>query len=557
MDGGDHPTVRSSPGEQLERARAAYSEYRWDVAYEGFQAVARESELDAGDLAALADAAWWLGRTDESLSFSEEVYRRHLHGSHVPQAARLAVEIGFLWLLRGEAMLASGWISRASRLLDGTPESASHGYLAFLQVEEHLGAGRYTEAIETSRWMQTLADRHHDPTLCAVGLVLEGIAEIRAGRVDHGLRVIDEAMLPVHAGEVSPNWAGNLYCHVMDICFELLDLRRARAWTDATERWCDQHSNAAMFTGICRVHRAQLLHASGEWDAAEQHVALTCEELADMNVGVVAEGHYRIGEARRVRADHDGADVAFRRAHELGRDPQPGLALLRLAQGDGREASAALRSALATVDLELHRVPLLVAQVEVAATCADPDVATEAADELATIADRFATPGLEASAMQCDGIARLAQGRPDDAVGPLHRAWRLWSELDARHDAARSRVRLAEALAATGDVDSAERELAAARLVLTELGAVADLRTLHDDVGHGATADPPGGLTSRELQVLRCVCAGHTNRQIAAELAISEKTVARHLSNIFVKLDVSSRTEAAAFAFANGVADAR
>lgn len=558
MEGNDAPAFHDPPHERLDRARAAYREYRWDEAYRLFRAAAEHGPLEAIDLASLADAAWWLGRTDESLELSEEVYRHHLHGSHVPQAARLAVEIGFLWLLRGEHTLGSGWINRAARLLEGAPESAAHGYLGYIQVEEHLGAGRYEEAIETSRWMQGLADRHDDPTLCAVGLVLQGAAEIRRGRVEAGLRVIDEAMLPIHAGEVSPNWAGNLYCHVIDLCFDLMDFRRAREWTDATERWCDQHSNAAMFAGICRVHRAQLLHIEGNWEAAERHAAVTCQELADMNVGVVAEGHYCIAESHRVRAEYERAEEEYRRSHELGRDPQPGLALLRLAQGDGTRASVGLRSALAAVDSDLHRVPLLAAQVEIAAACHDSTVAADSAAELAAIADSFASIGLVASARHAEGVARLTADEHTEAVAPLRHAWRCWHELDAPYDAARTRVRLAEALEATGDTETAERELSTARSVFTEMGAVEDLRAL--DRRHGATGEAdrlPGGLTVREVEVLRCVCAGWTNRQIAIELSISEKTVARHLSNIFVKLDVASRTEAAVFAFTHGLVDHR
>ena len=563
MEGNEGPDVHGQPSDRadvpLDRARAAYRAYQWDDAYHQFRAAAADEPLEATDVASLADAAWWLGRTDESLELSEQVYRHHLHGSHVPQAARLAVEVGFLWLLRGEVTLGSGWIGRATRLLEGEPESAADGYMAFLQVQEHLGAGRHEEAIETSRWMRGLADRHDDPTLCAVGLVLEGVAEIRRGRVEVGLRVIDEAMLPVHAGEVSPNWAGNLYCHVMDLCFEMMDLRRARAWTDATERWCDQHSNAAMFVGICRVHRAQLLHVEGDWEAAERHAARTCEELADMNVGVVAEGHYRIAESHRVRAEHERAEVAYRRSHELGRDPQPGLALLRLAQGNRAAASASLRSALSAIDNDLHRVPLLAAQVDVAAACDDPIVATESAAELAAIADTFQSVGLVASAQYAEGVARLALDEPTIAVAPLRHAWRCWNELNAPYDAARTRARLAEALEASGDAETAELELTTSRKVFAQLGAAEELRALDHRFGSsghiGDTGDSPGGLSAREIEVLRCVCAGRTNRQIATELMISEKTVARHLSNIFVKLDVASRTEAAAFAFTHGLAD--
>jgi ATP/maltotriose-dependent transcriptional regulator MalT len=536
----------------LEQAREACARFRWDDAYEQYRAAAERTALEVEDLAALADAAWWLGRTDESLALSEEVYRRHLQGAHAPQAAMLAIDIGFLWMLRGEPTVGSGWISRAKRMMSDAPESAAHGYLAYLEVEEALGVGRYEEAIERCRWMADLADRHGDATLCAVALVLLGGAQIRRGEVATGLQVIDEAMLGVRAGHVAPSWAGNLYCHVMDLCFELADLDRARAWTDATERWCDQHSNAAMFRGICRLHRGQLLHLEGRWAAAEQHADRACRDLADMNLGVVAEGRYRIAEVHRLRDEHAAAEQGYARAHELGRDPQPGLALLRLAQGRGTTAMAALRGALAGAERALDRVPLLVAMVQVAAACDEADAAAGAAEELARIAQDFGTPGLEASACEAAGLTHLVRGEPAEALPCLRDAWRRWWQLDAPYDAARLRAHLAEALMAVGDAEAAAREVEAARAVFADLGAAGNLRELD---GILADAEPPGGLSAREVEVLRCVCAGHTNRQIATALTISEKTVARHLSNIFVKLGVASRTEAAAYAFKHGLED--
>lgn len=491
----------------LALAREAYGRFQWGDAYRHYREVAEAEPLGAEDLAALADAAWWLGYTDESLSLSEEVYRHHLHGENVPRAARLAIEIGFLWLLRGQPTVGSGWVSRARRMLGDAPECAAHGYLRYLEVEEALGAGHFDKAIELSRWLQGLADRCGDPTLGAVGMVLEGGAEVRRGNVEPGLALIDEAMLPVRAGEVLPNWAGNLYCHVMDLCFELSDIRRARAWTEATERWCDQHSNAAMFVGICRVHRAQLLHLEGAWDAARQHAARTCHDLADMNVGVVAEGHYRIAELHRLRDEHGAAEEEFARAHELGRDPQPGLALLRLAQGKGEAAATALRTALAAAVRPLDRVPFLAAQVEVAAAGGRAEDAVRAADELARIADTFNTPGLVASAGAAAGIAALAGGEPTGALPLLRDAARRWRELNARHNAARMRARVAEALAAAGDTEAAAREAEAARVVFTELGAAHDVRALDRALGAAAPAEAPAatGVAFRVLGLLEVV----------------------------------------------------
>jgi DNA-binding NarL/FixJ family response regulator len=538
----------------LQQARDAYARGRWDLAHAGYAEVAATGHLEVDDLAAYADAAWWLGRNDESLELSEQVYRRCLQGERAPAAARLAVEIGFLWLLRGEETIGSGWISRANRLLADAPDCAQHGYLRYLDVLAALGEAAFDRAIAGARDMAVLAQRHDDPTLEAIALVLEGVATVRSGQVARGLAICDEAMLPVRAGDVTPNWAGNLYCQVMGLCFELGDFTRARAWTDATERWCDQFSNAAMFTGICRVHRAQLLHLEGAWDQAEVRAEQACRDLADLNVGVVAAGHYEVGQLRRLRGDDEEAARAYDRAHELGRDPQPGWALLRLAQGDAAAARAAIETALAAAGQALERPPLLAARLEIAEATDDADLADATAHELRQLAEEFATPGLRAEASQAEGVALLLHGEPERALGPLRAACRRWCDLQAPYAMARNQVRLARALEAIGDVEAAARERARAATTFEVLGARRDLQALSD----AARAEPaPGGLSRRETEVLRLVADGASNAAIAGQLTISERTVERHVSNIFLKLQVASRMEAARFAFAHGLADLR
>jgi DNA-binding NarL/FixJ family response regulator len=534
----------------LRQARAAYARHRWDVAHAGFATAATTSELAIEDLAAFADAAWWLGRTDESLELSEQLYRRCLQGDRTPAAARLAVEVGFLWLIRGEQHIGSGWISRARRLLADVPECPEQGYLRYLDVLEALAAARFDDARAIAQEIQALATRYEDPTLVAIALVFEGVATVRSGEVARGLALCDEAMLTVRAGEVVPSWAGNLYCQVMGLCFELADVERARAWTDATERWCDQFSNAAMFTGICRVHRAQLLHLDGDWDRAEARAAQACRDLADMNVEVVAAGHYEIGELKRVRGDDAGAEEAFARAHDLGRDPQPGWALLRLAQGDTAAARASLGAALTAADQPLARVPLLTALVDVADELGDGELADTVAQELTRIAATFGTPGIRARAAGATGVAHLLAGEPDKALVAIRDACRRWRELRCRYDVARTQARLARALDAVGDLEAAAREREQAAAGFEEVGARRDLEAL-DRAAGSRTA--PGGLTDREVEVLGLVADGATNAAIADRLTISERTVERHVSNIFLKLDVSSRTQAARFAFEHGL----
>jgi len=416
----------------LQLARDAYQRRDWAVARDRFTAARRGGPLPVSDVVALADSAWWLGLTDEALSGYEQAYRLHVRDEQLPQAARLAMQIGFLCLLRGNAVAGSGWLSRARRLLRDLPECVEHGYL-LLDVDG---------AVAGAPQVQTVATRFADHTLHSAGLVSEGIALIKQGLVGDGLAILDEAMLPVRADEVSPDWAGNFYCQVMGVCHELADLRRAREWTEATERWCDQFPSAVMFAGICRVHRVQPLQIEGAWDRAEREAVRVCAELADMNVAVVAEAQYLLGDIRRLRDDHAGAEQAYKRAHELGRDPQPGLGLLRLAQGRAGAASASIRAALAAQTRDrLARARLCAAQVENAAR-------------------------------QARGAVVLAQGRPAEALTVLREACQSWQDLDAPYDAAKVRVLLAQACLALGDEDGAALELDAAATVFGRLGAM-------------------------------------------------------------------------------------
>lgn len=538
-------------GTDLDRARMAYAAFRWEEACEGFGAQ-HVDELADEDLAAFADASWWCGRTDASLDLSEVLYRRCLAGDDALPAARLALDMGFLWLIRGEATVGSGWLARAHRLLAGRPVGAEHGYLHNVEVLELLEAGRLDAAAELARAMCALGRRHGDPTLCALATVLEGVADVRVGRVDIGLARVDEAMLAVRAGEVRPSWAGNLYCQVMSLCIELGDTPRARAWTDATERWCQEHGNAAMFTGICRVHRAQLLHLEGDWAAAERSAERACRDLADMNVGAVAAARYELGELHRRRGDLTAAEAAYTHAQELGHDPQPGLALLRLAQGRTTAARTAVDASLATRDQPLRRAPQLAAQVTIAGATGDTATARAAADELRSIAERFPSPVLVATARHAEGSARRLTGDAPGAVALLRDAASRWRELSAPFEAAQARLELSHALTAIGDLDGAGTERATARRVLADLGASLDAAQY---TGRGR-GDALGGLTGREQQVLELVATGATNAAIATRLTISERTVERHLSNLFAKLEVSSRTEAARVALLHGLAHA-
>jgi ATP/maltotriose-dependent transcriptional regulator MalT len=535
------------PEAVLDAARGAYAQRRWDAARDAFAAVADPSTLTADDLAALADCAWWSGRVDESVATGARAFQVFLREGRPRQAAMAAVGVAVNLLVRGDDVTGAGWLGQARELLDGEPECVEQGYLAYLlEVEGSLDEPDQEAVLAAARRIRELGRRLGDATLVAAGLVGEGRVLVRRGNVRDGMARFDEAMVHVLAGEVLPDWAGNIYCHLMSASHELGDLRRARSWVRATSRWLETLPVAALFTGICRVHRSQVLQATGDWERSEVEAARVCADLADVACLTVAEGHYQLGELARLRGRPATAEAAYRRAHRLGRDPQPGLSLLRLQERRPDVAAAGIRTALLAESANrLVRARLQAAHAEIALAAGDLPAAEGAVRELEVTAQRYASPDFAAAALQWRGALSLARGRPDHALATLTAARRAWGELHAAHDCARVRVLLARAHQELGDADTADLELDAAAAVFDRLGAVPDAAAAAVLRGAGAL---PGGLTSREAEVLACLAAGRSNAEIATALVISRKTVARHLSNIFAKLGVPTRTAAAAWA---------
>jgi DNA-binding NarL/FixJ family response regulator len=532
----------------LERARAAYADRQWSQAREAYLAARAAAPLSAEDMAALSDAAWWEGAIDESLSACEEAYRLFLHGDdpRPRPAAMLAIEIGFSWYLRGEEAMGSGWISRARRLLEAESDCAEHGYLQSLAIDDALGAGDFIGAIEAARAVAAVGARHGDEALSSYALVGEGVALIKQGRVRDGLAVLDEAMLAVVAGRVRPTWAGNIYCQLMSVCAELADLRRAQQWTDATARWCEGFSNAVMFVGVCRVHRAQLLQVHGDWASAEEEIAQVCRDLAAMNVGAVGLALYELGEVRRMRGDLPGAATAYAQAHEHGKEPQPGLALVWVAEGKPSAALQALAACEARTNDPLAKTRLWEALVQAAVAAGDLAAARAAAGALDETAATYASPGLLAAAAQSRGLLCLAAGDAAAAVEALRSACRQWQDLEAPYRVAQTRLALAEALEHSGDEHGAALERDAAATALARLGAVPPMPA-------GRPVVLPDGITRREAEVLALVARGLTNREVADALVLSERTVARHLANLYTKIGVTTRTAATTYAHRHGL----
>ena len=521
-----------SDAEKLRRRRD------WSAAYDAFAALTdRTNEVVEGQ----AEAAWWLGRMDESIRLYTEAYRGFKEAGSGEDAARVAVLLSIHTRLVGEASQSAGWVGRAQRGLEQLPESAAHGYPLYLGTAGLLG-GDLVAAEASALRMQDLGRRHGDPTLVALGVYFEGRVRIRQARVAEGLALLDESMVAALSDELGPLWTGAIYCGLMDACSELRDLRRASEWTEATRRWSDPLPLASLYPGICRVHRAQNLQRRGEWDEAEQEALGACEDMVDIDVFAVADAYYEVGEVRRLRGDLDGAEQAYTQAHSYGRDPQPGIALLRLVQGRVQHAGASISAALATESgSRLERAPLLAAWVDIALAAGELDPAQVAADELVDIAETFDSPGLCAEGHRCRGEVLLASGRAVESLGALRMAFNAWRELDVPFETARTRLLLARAHTQLGDADGAAREAAAAQACFDKLGVM---------VPHSRTT---AGLTAREVEVIRLLASGMSNREIAEALVLSPKTVARHLSNIFTKTGTTSRSGATAYAYDHGL----
>jgi len=543
----------------LQDARDAYAARSWSQARAHFEA-ARTSgeELTADDLYHLSDAAWWEGDNERTLESCEAAYRRYIDDGSPRRAAMAATDIALVHFLRGDDTVGSGWVSRAQRHLQDEDEGAEHGWLMYvLEVEGALDGeitpdeeASYASILDASRRVQELGRCHRDRTLEAVGVLGEGRVLVKIGRVREGLALLDEALIAALSDELNPQWAGNIYCHLMAAAHELVEVKRAREWTEATARWLDALSAAVTYLGICRVHRSQVHQLAGDWDRAEGDALRVCEELGESHRSATAEAHYQIGEIRRLRGALVPAEEAYERAHARGRDPQPGLALLRLAQGRTRAAHTSVTSAVVAETRPLARARLLSAQIEIALASRERSEAERACDELEGIAATYRSSGLDVAARHARGSVLLADGRPHDALSVLRDACQRWTDLDAPYDCARVRLQLARAYRALKDEDAVRRELDAAERTLRRLGAATDLEA----VSELRQPTLPGGLSTREAEVLALVAAGKTNREIASILVVSHKTVARHLSNIFTKLGVGSRTAAAAFAIEHDLA---
>jgi class 3 adenylate cyclase len=462
--------------EPLEAGREALRRHAWREGYELLESADATASLSAEDLEGLAAAAWWTGRLEACISARERAFAGYTAADDRPRAAIVAMALAKDYYAKQSSSIGTAWVTRAERLLADVPECVERGYLErLLSVIAFEGRGDFESALAHAQRALDIGRQFDDRELQSLALHDQGRVLVAKGEVAEGMAMIDEATVAAVSGELSPYHTGVIYCNTITACKELADYRRAGDWTEAAKRWCERQAISG-FPGMCRVYRASIMLVRGAWSDAEIEARRACDELVEFNLGYTAEAFYELGEVRMRRGDLAAARQAFKQAHELGRDPQPGLALLRLAEGNTAGACACIDHALDEESRDLHRASLLPAQVEIALAADDVAKACSAADELDTISQVYGSDALAAAASLARCRIALEEGDARPAARDARQALRLWQEVGAPYEVAHARVLLASAYLADGDVDGALLELQAAASGFERLGAVPDMR---------------------------------------------------------------------------------
>jgi DNA-binding NarL/FixJ family response regulator len=549
--------------DSLDRGRQAFAQRAWKEAYACLSAADADRPLEGRDLEMLATAAYLVGNDDGSETAWTRAYA-WLRTRDKRRAARCSFWLVLQLLAIGDWARGSGWLSTAEKLLDEDAECPECGLLLALVARTHAKHGDLEAARDAFARVAALARTSDDAELKAFSLI--GLAQAAGSRGDSdaAMALFDEAMVAVSSDALSPISAGVVYCAMIEACHDILDVARAREWTAALSRWCADQPDLLPFRGHCLVHRAQTLRLTGDWSSAIAHAGQACavasEPAGQPSVSAphdhrtraypIGAAFYEMAEIYRMQGQFGDAEEAYRQAHLYGRSPEPGLALLRLAQGRVDAAVAGIHRIRSQRQKRAVRVGVLAACVEIMLAADAPSEARDAADELAALVEPMPAPYLRALAAQARGAILLSEGQPRDALEALRAAWREWQALEVPYEAARARVAMGLSWRQLGDADAAELEFDAARRVFLRLAARPDVARVNDLLAPSSAAQP---LTPRELQVIRLIAGGESNRAIASELAISERTVDRHVSNILTKLELSSRSAATAYAYEHGL----
>lgn len=543
----------------LLQGRDAFTQCRWREACARFAAADDESPLGSADLERYASAAYLVGEDARAISAWTRAHHQFIEQRKPERAARLGFWLSLNLLLAGEMARSAGWLARSQRLLDGRDDACvEQGYGAIVTGLLAMGKGNVEGAVESFGQALRLAQEFGDTDLLALGLLSQGQVMVQSKEIAQGVARLDEAMVAVTTGDVAPVLTGIVYCAVILTCQRIFDLGRAREWTRQLDIWCSSQPDLVPYRGQCLVHRSEVLQSQGDWPGALAEAVRAREHLSGRRESMSGRACYQQGEVHRLRGEFARAEEMYLEASRNGFEPQPGLSLLRLAEGRLDAAVVAIRGLVDSTGSAQgpgagpSRPKGLYAYIEILVAAGELAAARVAADELARIAVAMDAPVLLAMSAQADGAVLLAAGEPNPALAPLRKAWELWQQLGAPYESARLRVLIGRACQRFGDDETARTHFDAAASVFGQLGAGPDLAAL-ERLTPDRRMGSSGGLTGREREVLSLVARGGTNRQIATALGISEHTVARHLSNIFDKLAVTSRTAASAYAHRNNL----
>ncbi|MEX0732389.1 MAG: LuxR C-terminal-related transcriptional regulator [Aquisalimonadaceae bacterium] len=534
--------------------REAFARQEWRDAYARFSAADREQPLEPADLEWFATAAYLVGEDAHATAIWTRAHHQLIDQGHVERAARCGFWLSLSLLLGGEMARSTGWLARSQRLLkDRENACGEQGYGLIVTGLLAMGKGATESAGASFEQAIALAEQFGDLDLLALGLLGRGQSLIQSHKSAEGVTRLDEAMVAVTAGDVSPVLTGIIYCAVILTCQRIFDLPRAREWTTQLDAWCASQPDLVPYRGQCLVHRSEILQWKGDWPEALAEVVNARDHLSARAEPVVGRACYQQGELHRLRGEFAQANEMYREAGRNGCEPQPGVSLLLLAEGKPDAAASAIRGiadsagSLQGPGAGSSRLKLLGPYVEILIATGDLETARAAADELTRIAAAFDAPFLLATSAQATGAVLFAEGKMKAALALLREAWTIWQQLAMPYESARVRVLIGRVCQRLGDHETVRMHFDAAHAVFERLGAAPDLVEL-ERLMAARDAGPSSALTDREQEVLLLVASGETNRQIATALGISEHTVARHLSNIFDKLGVTSRTAASAFA---------
>lgn len=533
----------------LELGRRAFRRHSWGDAYAHLASADRETSLDGEALELLAKASYLIGKETECIDIWKRAHQKYLDRQQIGPAANSAFWIGMTLFNQGEHAQGSGWMARAGRLVsDMDGDCAEQGFLLIPKALQHLREGEAGKAHDLFSRASQIGRRFEDRDLMTLGLLGRGQALIKQKRITEGTTLLDEAMVAVVSEEISPIVAGIVYCAVIETCQKIYDLQRAQEWTEALSRWCESQPDLIPYRGQCLVRRAEIMQLHGQWPDAMDEIQQACQVTPASSPPATGEAWYRQGELHRLQGNFSKAEEAYREASNWGRNPQPGMALLRMAQGQVEAAVTAIRQVEDEHKAPLARSNILPAYIEIMLAAGESQAAEEGAGELAAIASDLGAPYLEAVASRAMGRVDLSTAKPGGALKKLRHSWAMLKKLEAAYESAVTQVLIGKACRELGDEDSAKMEFEAAHKVFQQLGAAPDLENVESLI------QQPGGpsqhgLTPRELEVLRILATGKTNKAIGEELFISERTVDRHVSNILSKLNLTSRSAATAYAY--------